>query len=98
MVKKNKTKQPLASFINLYVDLLVLQLFWPSAAFSFLSRIFFTPLELTNGFFTVPEPTISVNDLQDRSDDDLRKLSQSKFTIPLLVYYNERINYYNPHR
>lgn len=66
----------LASFIDLYDDLLVL--LWAStaaaAAFSFLSNIFFTPPELTNGFFTVPDPTISVKDLQDRSDDDLRKL------------------------
>lgn len=65
----------LTSFNNLNEDLLVLLLLlYPSITFSLRSNIFFTPPELINGFFTVPDPTISVNDLQDRSDDDLRRL------------------------
>lgn len=70
-----KNKPSLASFVNTNDDLLLpLVLLCPLAAFSLLSNIFFTPPELANGFFTVPDPTISVNDLQDRSDDDLRRL------------------------
>lgn len=77
----------LASLINLYVGLLVLLC---TSAFSFLSNIFFTPPELIDGFFIVPDPTISVNDLHDRSDDDLRRLSYTtinKFN-PIKIYVN----------
>lgn len=80
-VNIHKTIRTLDSFNDLNDDLLVLLLLLcPSAAFSLRSNICFTPprhVLLIDGFFAaVPEPTISVNDLQDRSDDDLRKLWQ----------------------
>lgn len=75
----------LTSFNNLNEDLLVLLmllllllLLYPSIAFNLLSNIFFTPPELISGFFVVPDPTISVKDLQDKSDDDFRRLCKKQ--------------------